>query len=90
MDPILVEIGKFTLVAFIAVGVLVLVGTYLRRRRSGIRPWRPPNSRIIGYDAPIPQIQQPPGPPWTDGQVLPPDSPEPDDVRRGRGGGSSR
>ena len=40
-------------------GVLSVFVTYFRRRRAGVRPWRPPNSRILGYDAPIPEIVRP-------------------------------
>ena len=64
-----------------------MVGTYVRRRSSGVTPWRPLNSRILDFHATIPQIEQPPGPSYTDGQLLPPDSLEWDVVRprtRGR------
>lgn len=65
IDPVLVTAGKFALLGFITVAVVVLIGTYIWRRCHGVRPWRPPNSRIIGYDASIPQIEQPPPPVYT-------------------------
>lgn len=83
------EIGKTALLAFIAVAILIIVANYIRRRRSGIRPWRPPNSRIIGYDAVIPQIEQPPGSPYTDGQLLPHDPPVPEEPPRNHRGESA-
>ena len=37
-------VSKVALLAFIAIGLLIIVATYIRRRRSGITGWRPPNS----------------------------------------------
>ena len=70
--------GKIALLSFIALGLIVLVANYFRRRRSGVTPWRPPNSLIVGYDAPRPQIKHPAGAYGTNGALPQPDS--------GRGG----
>jgi len=69
ISPALVTAGKVALLLFITVAVAVVIGTYIWRRCHGIRPWRPPNSRILGYDAPIPQIEQPPRPVFTKGKL---------------------
>lgn len=85
IEPVLVTVGKVALLGFIAVGVLILVGTYAWRRTHGVRPWRPPNSRIIGYDATIPTIEHPSGPVYTNGQLPltdPPQRPSADRAKR--------
>lgn len=69
-----VLIGKIALLSFIGVSLIVLAVNYFRRRRSGVTPWRPANSLIIGYDAPRVQIEQPAKPADTDSQLPPPDS----------------
>lgn len=73
-----VLIGKIALLSFLAVSLIVLAANYFRRRRSGITPWRPANSLIVGYDAPRPQIEHPAGPSRTDGQLRQPDSARPE------------
>lgn len=86
IDPVLVTTGKVALLLFITGAVAVLIGTYVWRRCHGVRPWRPPNSRIIGYDAPIPQIEQPPRQVFTNGKlpltVSPPPVPRDAGVRQ--------
>lgn len=86
ISPVLVTAGKIALVLFITVAVAVLIGTYIWRRCHGVRPWRPPNSRIIGYDAPIPQIEQPPRAVFPKGKlpltVSPPPAPRAAGVRQ--------
>jgi hypothetical protein len=57
--PIVVMAAKVALLVFLAGGVATIAATYYRRRRSGITPWRPPNSRILGYDAPVAEIVWP-------------------------------
>ena len=76
-----VLIGKVALVSFISVGLMIVAVNYFRRRRSGVTPWRPANSLIIGYDAPRVQIEHPAGPSDTDGQLPPPASPRSDPLR---------
>lgn len=61
----LVDVAKIGLLVFIAAGVVSILVTYFRRRRAGVTPWRPPNSRILGYDAPIPEIVRPAQPSHT-------------------------
>jgi hypothetical protein len=56
VNDVLVEVAKIALLVFLAGAVLTILVTYYRRRRAGVRPWRPANSRILGYDAPIPEI----------------------------------
>ncbi|WP_431236053.1 hypothetical protein ACQ856_30200 (plasmid) [Mycolicibacterium psychrotolerans] len=71
-------IGKIALLSFIAVSLIIVAVNYFRRRRSGITPWRPANSLIVGYDAPRPQIEHPAGPSHADGRLRLPDSTRPD------------
>lgn len=90
IDQVLVTAGKVALLGFITVAVVGLIGTYVWRRCHGVRPWRPPNSRIIGYDAPIPQIEQPPRPVYTKAKLAltispPPTQPIDCSARRGAG-----
>lgn len=70
-----VLIGKVAVLSFNGVGLIVLAVNYFRRRRNGVTPWRPPNSLILGYDAPRVQIEHPTRPSDTDGQLPPPDCP---------------
>ena len=63
-----IVIGKIALAAYLTVAVLALAIRYFRRRRSGVTPWRPSNSLIIGYDAPRTQIEQPASPARTDSE----------------------
>jgi hypothetical protein len=65
VNDVLVEVAKIALLVFLAGAVLTILVTYCRRRRAGVRPWRPANSRILGYDAPIPEIIQPASPSHT-------------------------
>lgn len=66
--PIAVTLAKIALLVFLAGGVATILVTYYRRRRSGVVPWRPANSRILGYDAPVVEIVQPPAPHHTVGE----------------------
>ena len=66
---VLIGIAKTALLIFLIGSVLYILGTYYLRRRAGVVPWRPPNSRILGYDAPPAVIaEQPPSPSHTVGE----------------------
>ena len=73
MSPIgWVLIGKTALLLFLGLSLVIVTINYIRRRRCGTTPWRPPNSLIVGYDAPRAHIEHPAGPDDTDGQLPPP------------------
>lgn len=56
---VVIAAAKIALVVYLAAGVTIIGAAYYRRRRSGVTPWRPPNSRILGYDAPAVEIEWP-------------------------------
>ncbi len=56
---IAIAVAKVLLLTFLAGGVVTILATYYRRRRGGVRPWRPANSRILGYDPPAVEIVAP-------------------------------
>lgn len=58
MTGALVEVAKVGLLSFIVLGVLAVAVVYYRRRRSGVTSWRPENSRILGYDAPLARMDE--------------------------------
>lgn len=56
---VLIAAAKIALLVYLAGGVMIIGAAYYRRRCSGVTPWRPPNSRILGYDAPTVEIEWP-------------------------------
>ena len=56
---IAIAVAKVLLLTFLAGAVVTILATYYRRRRNGVRPWCPANSRILGYDPPAVEIVQP-------------------------------
>lgn len=65
---IAIAVAKVALLTFLAGGVVTILATYYRRRRDGVRPWRPANSRILGYDPPAVEIVAPAFPSHTVGE----------------------
>ena len=65
---IAITVAKVLLLTFLAGGVVTILATYYRRRRNGVRPWRPANSRVLGYDPPAVEIVQPDFPSHTIGE----------------------
>lgn len=88
---VLVTAAKVALLVFLAGGVSVILLTYYRRRRAGVVPWRPANSRILGYDAPAAVIAEIPAPSHTVGEpdITGARRPAADEPRTGDGGADS-
>ncbi|OBG78350.1 hypothetical protein A5714_03185 [Mycobacterium sp. E2462] len=61
MDTLLL-IGKVLLLSFLVVGCGVVIITYARKRRAGVRPWRNPYAApyLDIYSGGPPQIPPPP------------------------------
>lgn len=57
--PVVIAAAKIALLVYLAGGMVIIGTIYYRRRRSGVTPWRPPNSRILGYDPPVVEIECP-------------------------------
>jgi hypothetical protein len=68
----------------IAVGMVIIVATYIRRRRGGIIGWRPPNSNEYGQalGGSLPKLPAPDWVHWADSDTDSNNDTDPDYRRR--------